>query len=103
MKQVILNLYKNAVEAMPNGGGLTLRTACSEEGISLQIADTGAGIADGLDVFQLFKTTKPEGTGLGLPIVKQIISEHRGTISYVSEPGKGTTFTIVLPLAKQPG
>ena len=103
IKQVILNLYKNAVEAMPNGGRLTVRTARSEEGISLEIADTGMGIAKGVDVFQLFKTTKPHGTGLGLAIANQIISEHRGTISYVSEPGKGTTFTIFLPLARHSG
>jgi nitrogen-specific signal transduction histidine kinase len=48
--------------------------------------------------FQLFKTTKPEGTGLGLPIVKQIVSEHRGTVEYISEAGKGTAFIISLPL-----
>jgi signal transduction histidine kinase len=64
----------------------------------LEIADTGVGIPDGIDVFQLFKTTKIDGTGLGLPIVQQIVSEHRGTIECVSEPGKGATFRISLPL-----
>jgi signal transduction histidine kinase len=58
----------------------------------------GAGIPDDLDVFQLFKTTKPEGTGLGLPIVEQIVSEHHGTVVYTTEPGKGTVFVVSLPL-----
>jgi two-component system, LuxR family, sensor kinase FixL len=97
LKQVILNLCKNAVEAMPNGGSLTVKATATEGGIILEVTDTGEGIAHGVDVFQLFRTTKPEGTGLGLPIVQQIISDHKGTITYRSEIGKGTTFTIVLP------
>jgi signal transduction histidine kinase len=98
IKQVILNLCKNAVEAMPNGGTLIVKANASEGGVILEVTDTGEGIAPGVDVFQLFRTTKPEGTGLGLPIVQQIISDHKGTITYRSEIGKGTTFTIVLPV-----
>ena len=98
IKQVILNLCKNAVEAMPNGGRLIVKATASEGGVILEVTDTGEGIAHGVDVFQLFRTTKPEGTGLGLPIVQQIISDHKGTITYRSEIGKGTTFTIVLPV-----
>jgi PAS domain S-box-containing protein len=98
IKQVILHLCKNAVEAMPNGGTLMIKTTLSDQGIVLEVTDTGEGIPDGVDVFQLFRTTKPEGSGLGLPIVQQIISEHKGSIKYRSEMGKGTTFTIVLPV-----
>jgi two-component system, sporulation sensor kinase E len=101
MKQVILNLCKNAVEAMPDGGTLTCKAYQLEERINLEISDSGVGISDGLDVFQLFKTTKPYGTGLGLPIVEQIVRDHNGTIYYVTENGKGTTFTVSFPLSQR--
>jgi signal transduction histidine kinase len=103
MKQVILNLFKNAVEAMPEGGVLTCRLYALESRAILEVNDTGAGVPEGVDVFQLFRTTKPQGTGLGLPIVQQIISEHKGAIDYVSERGKGTTFRISLPVAADMG
>jgi signal transduction histidine kinase len=99
IKQVILNLCKNAVEAMPKGGTLKCKAYQKADRVILEVADTGTGIPEGLDVFQLFKTTKPYGTGLGLPIVEQIISEHRGTVDYVTEFGKGTAFIVSLPLS----
>ena len=98
MKQVVLNLGKNAIEAMANGGVLSAKIYQQNGRVILEIADTGIGIPEGEDVFQLFKTTKPEGTGLGLPIVQQIVSEHRGSIDYSSELGKGTIFKIFLPI-----
>ena len=98
LKQALLNLWKNAVEAMPQGGTLTLRGRHGPGVVSLDIIDTGVGIPDDVDIFQLFKTTKDQGTGLGLAIVRQIISAHQGTIFYASQPGKGTTFTISLPI-----
>lgn len=82
---------------MPSGGVLTFRGYESDGRVFLEIADTGAGIPEGLEVFEPFRTTKPRGSGLGLPIVSQIISAHNGTIDYVSEPGRGTTFKISLP------
>ena len=97
MKHAILSLCKNAVEAMPSGGLLTLRGYQCEGKVFLEISDTGAGISNESEVFEPFCSTKSRRSGLGLPIVSQIISAHRGTIDYVSEPDKGTTFKIGLP------
>jgi PAS domain S-box-containing protein len=98
LKQVILNLCKNAVEAMPGGGSLVLEGVAEGGRAILRVTDTGVGIPEDFDVFELFKTSKPNGTGLGLAIVRQIVSAHEGTVEYASEPGKGTTFTVTLPL-----
>lgn len=99
LKQAILNLVKNAIEAMPHGGSLTVKVYLLEveNTIVLEISDTGVGVPEDIDAFALFKTTKRDGTGLGLPIVSQIISAHHGTVMYVSKPDQGTTFKIVLP------
>ncbi len=102
MKQVILNLCKNAIEAMPDGGVLTLRTHQSDEIAIVEVSDTGAGIPQGVDVFQLFTTTKSNGTGLGLPMVRQIVAAHQGTVHYTSEAGQGTTFRICLRARSTP-
>jgi signal transduction histidine kinase len=98
LKQVILNLAKNAVDAMPNGGKLSFAGAVADHTITLSISDNGAGIPFEVDIFEPFFTTKSFGTGIGLTIVRQIVQAHRGTIRYVSEPGRGTTFFIALPL-----
>jgi signal transduction histidine kinase len=99
IKQVILNLCKNAVEAMPGGGCLTLKGYRSDQMVILEISDSGTGIPEGVNIFELFKTTKPDGSGLGLPLVQQIVSARNGTIEYATEPGRGTTFKIYLPAA----
>ena len=100
MKQVIINLCKNAHDAMPQGGRLTISGHQDpDQYFVLEFKDTGVGIPEGIDVFQLFTSTKSHGTGLGLPIVREIVSAHRGKIDYRSEPGKGTVFTIRLPTA----
>ena len=98
LKQALLNLFKNAIEAMPNGGDLILEVNQSDDEVVIKISDSGSGIAPGADIFAPFYTTKKEGTGLGLIIVRQIIAAHDGTLTFNSEPGKGTTFTISLPV-----
>jgi signal transduction histidine kinase len=99
LKQVVLNLAKNAIEAMPQGGRLTIRGYRSGENVCLEIQDTGPGIPCGVQVFHPFATSKPDGWGLGLCIARQIITAHDGTIDYASEVGRGTTFKISLPAA----
>lgn len=101
LAQVLLNLCKNAVEAMPQGGTLTVRGDSMEAQVSLIVSDTGVGITEDLNIFEPFTTTKEAGTGLGLAIVQQIVAAHTGTITYTSTPGQGTTFTLTLPAALQ--
>lgn len=99
MLQVLLNLGKNAVEAMGRAGGtLTLGAHAEEDGVVVTVGDTGPGVADDIDVFEPFATTKPDGTGLGLPVARQIVAGHGGRLSYRSEPDCGTTFSVWLPL-----
>jgi PAS domain S-box-containing protein len=97
-KQAWLNLFKNAVEAMPSGGTITVRLYRSDAHVCLEIEDTGTGVPDGIDVFEPFTTTKPQGTGLGLGIVREIVSAHGGAVSYRSTPQTGAIFTVSLPL-----
>jgi signal transduction histidine kinase len=98
LRQALLNLCRNAADAMPDGGTLTLRAYRSRTHLHIAVIDTGQGIAPGLNVFALFSTTKPTGSGIGLPIVRQILSSHGGTIKYVSSLGRGTIFRLTLPV-----
>jgi signal transduction histidine kinase len=104
MKQVLINLLRNAAEAIDKPDGQIEIALGQEDGQALVcIADNGSGIpSDQLDrIFEPFYTTKgAEGTGLGLDIVREIITSHEGTIDVDSEPGRGTTFTIRLPTAR---
>jgi two-component system, NtrC family, sensor kinase len=110
MQQVFINLIVNAAEAMPaqRGGKLTLSTRCEPAGefVRVEFADTGHGISpESMEhIFEPFFTTKEtgHGVGLGLAISYGIVQEHQGTISVQSEVGKGTTFTIQLPIAAEP-
>ena len=88
---------KNATEAMPGGGKISITGSAYDDKITLEVTDTGIGIPPGLNIFEPFFTTKPLGTGLGLSIVQEIIRAHNGSISYTSEQGKGTTFILTLP------
>jgi PAS domain S-box-containing protein len=97
LKQALLNLCNNAVEAMPRGGLLKVQCSSSRKHVYLEVVDNGTGVPKDLDIFQLFTTSKPNGTGLGLPIVKQIVTAHKGTITYSTGPGE-TTFRIRLPV-----
>jgi PAS domain S-box-containing protein len=99
LKQVLINLCKNAVEAMPAGGAIRVCARVDDGQVHVSVADTGCGIPEGVDVFAPFSTTKDAGTGLGLAIVQQIIEAHGGTISYTTEHGAGTTFELRLPVA----
>ncbi|MHC4572802.1 MAG: sigma 54-interacting transcriptional regulator [Planctomycetota bacterium] len=100
LKQVILNLFINAQQAMPAGGELMIRTDRRNDNALIRISDTGTGIAgDKLpNIFDAYFSTRPHGSGLGLPTAKRIVEAHNGTISVDSEVGKGTSFTIELPV-----
>jgi len=104
IKQAFLNLFINATQAMgKNGDGeLIVRSVLRDEEVEINVIDTGPGIPEQLQekIFEAYYTTKPGGTGLGLPTCRRIIEEHDGHIDLHSEPGKGTSFTIVLPLTK---
>ncbi|MFC1633475.1 PAS domain-containing sensor histidine kinase [Planctomycetota bacterium] len=103
LKQVMLNLFINAQQAMTNDGELMIRTDRQKNDAVIQINDTGRGISpDQLPhIFDAYFSSRPRGSGLGLPTAKKIIEAHNGTITVDSEPGKGTSFTIRLPLQAQ--
>ena len=99
LTQVILNLALNAAQAMPDGGDVWLTTLQEDDGIVIQVRDQGAGIPEQhLDkIFDPFFTTKDTGTGLGLSVVHQIVTQHGGTVTVTRNPDKGTTFSLFFP------
>jgi PAS domain S-box-containing protein len=101
LKQAVLNLVLNAVEAMPAGGELRVELMRRGEMAEISVADTGRGIAleNQQNIFQLFYTTRPGGSGIGLATTFRIVQLHNGSIDFQSETGRGTTFRIELPLA----
>jgi signal transduction histidine kinase len=105
LELALLNIVINALDAMPQGGALTLIAEPAAQGVRIQIRDTGTGIpADVLPrIFEPWVTTKAvgRGTGLGLSITRDVITAHGGTITVVTAPGAGSTFTIVLPAPHQ--
>jgi signal transduction histidine kinase len=100
MQQVLVNLVKNAAQAMTRSGTLTLQTGESGDGVWLSVSDTGGGIPQEQinRIFEPFYTTKKKGSGLGLMIVQRIVRAHGGKIELESRIGHGTTFRIWLPL-----
>ena len=104
IKQVLVNLCKNAIQAMTSGGVLTLATLTGPDGVCVSVGDTGGGIPEEQlnRLFQPFFTTKKKGTGLGLMIVQRIIREHGGRIEVESRVGRGTTFRVWLPVHERP-
>ncbi len=100
LKQAILNLFINAQQAMDEGGELMIRTTREQDRAVITIGDTGTGIAAERlpHIFDAYYSSRPHGTGLGLPTAKKIVEAHKGQIGVRTEPGKGTLFTIKLPL-----
>lgn len=99
IKQAVINIIKNAYEAMNGTGSVSIKATCRDNLVHIAITDTGGGLDPALadDVFQPFITSKTGGSGLGLAITRQIIEAHHGTLTCDSRPDDGCTFTITLP------
>ena len=99
LRQVILNLVTNAIEAMKDGGKIGVKVSQEPQAVFMDISDTGSGIDPKLRdrVFQLYFTTKAKGTGIGLAMTFRAVQMHNGTIDFASEAGRGTTFHIQFP------
>jgi two-component system NtrC family sensor kinase len=100
IKQAVLNLVLNALQATPSGGEIVIRAVAAGESLRIAVEDDGEGIPDDQrdKVFTVFFTTREGGTGLGLPLVQRIVEQHGGRVELASRPQGGTTATIVLPL-----
>lgn len=99
LQAALANLIKNALESMADGGELTVRTHIAPNGIAMDLIDTGCGMSEdtALNMFTAFYTTKPSGSGLGLPMARKVVSAHGGRIGVESEEGHGTKFTLEFP------
>jgi len=104
LHRALQNLVLNAIDAMPQGGNLAIRTAAAGDRIEIAVSDTGSGLTkeECGRLFTPYYTTKQHGTGLGLAIVQSVVSDHGGQISVESTKEKGTTFRIELPRRPQP-
>jgi signal transduction histidine kinase len=105
LQAALVNLVKNALEAMPDGGQLTARTRVTRQGVALDLIDTGVGMDErtAMQMFDAFFTTKSGGSGLGLPTARRIIEAHGGRIRVHSEVGVGTQFTLEFPMPARIG
>ena len=102
LRQAILNLVKNGLEVLAQGGTLTVTTRRVDDAVEVSVSDSGPGITPEVAarLFEQFFTTKPQGTGLGLYITRQVVEEHGGRLQWKSAPGAGATFTAVLPIKR---
>jgi len=100
LQAALVNLVKNALEAMPDGGQLIARTRLTRTGVALDLIDTGCGMDEktAVKMFEAFFSTKSGGSGLGLPTAQRIIEAHGGRINVHSEKGRGTQFTLEFPM-----
>ncbi len=100
LKQVFINIIKNAIEAMPDGGNIHIYTERDEEYAVISIQDEGNGMSKEKleNIGKPFFSTKDQGTGLGLPICLRILKEHNGKLNIKSKNGEGSTFQVILPL-----
>ena len=107
LQHAIVNLVKNAFDAMPRGGTLTITTRSADGQVHVEIEDTGSGIPEAIRsrIFEPFFSTKPihQGSGLGLIIAKEVVERLGGAIEFTSRPGSGTTFRIRVPVAPAEG
>jgi signal transduction histidine kinase len=105
LQAALINLVKNALEAMPDGGELVVQTYTTPTGVAIDMIDTGCGMDEttAMRMFEPFYSTKPEGSGLGLPTTRKILEAHGGRISVQSEVGRGTKFVLEFPTPKRLG
>jgi signal transduction histidine kinase len=105
IEAALVNLVKNAIESMPDGGQLTVRTRLTRTGVALDLIDTGQGMdqSTAMHMFDAFFSTKDGGSGLGLPTARKGIEAHGGRIDVQSEAGRGTKFTIEFPMPARLG
>jgi len=103
LNRILTNLVTNSVQAMPDGGKLTIKAEKQADDVVLSVQDTGHGIPEGIQskMFTVMFTTKSKGQGFGLPVVKRMTESLGGSVAFVSQEGKGTTFTIRLPAQKK--
>jgi len=105
VRQALMNLVGNALEAMPTGGTLTMATSSDADSLEIEVTDTGAGIRkeNWNKLFKPFFTTKTTGTGLGLAVVSQVVDAHRGSLRFKSGPGEGSSFYMRLAINPEDG
>ncbi|MGD0996385.1 MAG: ATP-binding protein [Candidatus Bathyarchaeia archaeon] len=103
LRRALTNLIVNAIQAMPNGGKLTIETQQKEDNAIISVKDTGVGIPEEIkpNLFTPLFTTKAKGQGLGLAVVKRLIEAINGSITFESQVGNGTTFIVKIPIGKQ--